>query len=324
MSKNGLNGVNLNVVTVDGAENYTFAPSDTYAAVTSVPAAGTNLNLPDDPSPGDRYEFACVDGSCSAARPISLYPPEGVTIQGQAGVTFTTAYAWGVAVYQGGVEAPGSWMLYSEGESDTGAGNLAATSNATPHTQTAGAAFCGVAGAMAVVKASGVFKVSWHLDWICDTTAENISFELVAIPFAAGTFANGTAAGNAMVGSTVLEPSLQTTANLLQYLGVVNADASGTAANGLTFDGVALNDSATGALVIAKSQTPTLTGLLTGTLTSTALNSFSGSAIFTKATNTKVPYAPGTEVVVAIAIKGTAGVVTMSPMSLALEELVNG
>ena len=331
MPANGFNGVRDNVVQVDAVDTYTFNRTDTYAAVSAVPGAGvgTVLKLPTNPQAGDRYEFSCTDGSCGGSAPIVVEVQDRSTIQGASSVQFTQSYAWGVLIYQGGTAAPGSWMLYTE--VNAGGGNYTTGTVQTPHTQTAGAAFCAIEAVMVEAKSSGVFRASWHCDFVCDTTAENISVELVAIPFAtAAAFAAGASAfgvtGEAFVGNSTLAPAAQTNAGLAPYLATLSADAAGTAANGLTYGGTALNDGATGALQLGVEKFPTLAGLLTasGAGTNTAMMSFGGSMLFTKTTNPKVPYAQGTFLVLALAVKGTGGILTFAPVSLTLEEVANG
>src|SRR5271170_3983136 len=126
MATNGLNGVRDNVVQVDALAAYSYGRTDTYAAVSSIPGSGTTLNLPANPQAGDRYEFEVVDGSCSLETPVFVQGQNRQTIVGLDTVTFESAYAWGVFVYQGGVESPGTWIVYTDEDLLQDSGNFAA------------------------------------------------------------------------------------------------------------------------------------------------------------------------------------------------------
>lgn len=335
MPANGLNGVRDNVVQVVNAAAYTFNRTDTYAAVSEVPASGTALLLPTNPQAGDRYEFSCTDGSCSADSPITLETQDRSTIQGEASVSLTQAYAWGVLIYQGGVAAPGTWMLYSEASSEAPSANYTqigennAGFNFTA--QTCGAGNVCIAAVMVPVKGSGVFKATWSLPWICGTAAENITIAPVVVPFAAGAFGSGTTTGSAgaLVADSLLAPDAQTNAALARYARYLAADAGGaTAAAGITFDGVPVNGSAAGSIIVGPGMTaPTLAGLLTGSGSdppNDGLYTLAGSAIVSKSTGPKVPFAAGTMVVLGLVLNGTAGLITFAGLSLLLEELPQG
>jgi hypothetical protein len=74
-----------------GESFYSFSPQDTYAALAEIPTFGVTLQLPADPSDGDRYEFADVDGTCSALNPIIL-GGNGHNLQGLEVIIFYAPY----------------------------------------------------------------------------------------------------------------------------------------------------------------------------------------------------------------------------------------
>lgn len=72
--KNTSAGAILNVTALDDVTDYDFSPSDSYVALSSIPAGGigTTLTLPFDASDGDTFAFADVDGSCGSLSLIEV------------------------------------------------------------------------------------------------------------------------------------------------------------------------------------------------------------------------------------------------------------
>lgn len=88
------------VVDVVAQAAHEFSTQDTIAHVSQIPSGGTVLSLPEtQPSDGDVYAFADLDGTCSASHPLHVTDPNGHDIAGSATQTFTTAFAWGVVRY---------------------------------------------------------------------------------------------------------------------------------------------------------------------------------------------------------------------------------
>ena len=197
MPANGLNGVRDNTVQVEDLADYTFGRTDTYAAVSAVPLSGTILKLPTNPQEGDRYEFQCTDGSCSNTNQIFLETQDSTTIQGRGSVAFDTGYAWGVATYQGGTAAPGSWMLYSSSPGASASANRAYTNaNSYPPTApTAGASLI-IAAILLTVEESGIFEAGFTVSANGFTAADTVDFTVAVQTVASGmTLANATKAG---------------------------------------------------------------------------------------------------------------------------------
>jgi hypothetical protein len=143
------------------------------------------------------------------------------------------------------------------------------------HTQTGQAAAPVCIAAVALrAKYSGIFRVSCAVAWSSNTNGENVTHELVAVPFAStppgwNTLVHATlpSPANLFVGKDVPEATA-TPWNSLANAGVLAVDATGNPTNGINISvgGVAfaVNDQATGAVTIFSSTDPTLTGLLSG------------------------------------------------------------
>lgn len=111
MPKSGVSGAPILTTQVDLAASYAFAPSDYFADVTDVPAGGTSIELPDQPSTGDWYAFVNTDGSAGPAAPIVLQASGAPRLQGgTASMTFATPGAWAIALY---LDFANLWAIFS-------------------------------------------------------------------------------------------------------------------------------------------------------------------------------------------------------------------
>lgn len=111
------------VVPVQGKAFFAWSSADDLAACSSIPAGGTALQLPNDPSNGDTYAFADVDGSCSGSNPLTILASSGTTIRGASSFAVTSAFAAGRMRFTAATDA---WALESL-TSTAAAGNVTLT-----------------------------------------------------------------------------------------------------------------------------------------------------------------------------------------------------
>lgn len=133
---------------VIGARSYAYSLQDTGAFLYEIPGAsvGTTLILPDDPTDGDWYEFADVDGSCANTHPVHVAAGTGATILGGASFAFTSAFCSGKVRYSARTQA---WVFIS----GPGSGDLTAV-DAGPGISVS------TTGGVATVSNTGVLEVS--------------------------------------------------------------------------------------------------------------------------------------------------------------------
>jgi hypothetical protein len=111
---------------------FTYSPQDTGVFLKNVPAGlpGMIITMPADPSDGDRYSFADVDGSLSTAHVLEVRPdPAGTaTIDGAVAVAYFTAKAGATFIFDGDAN---DWVVVDSatGAFDTNA-NVVSTNQA--------------------------------------------------------------------------------------------------------------------------------------------------------------------------------------------------
>ena len=89
---------------------YSYSKQDAIAFLTQIPGGGCTLTLPLGEAPAEEYDFADVDGTCSAGNPITIAGQAGQLIQGLASLAVTSPFAWGRLVWSGS-----AWALESGG-----------------------------------------------------------------------------------------------------------------------------------------------------------------------------------------------------------------
>lgn len=210
-----------------------------------------------DPNAANNDQVLIQDVTDNAAsEPIVINASDGQTILNGYGSSIS------ISTDGGSVQltmTPDGWVPQLGGASGGGGGSGDSTNfyvlNTTfpvPHEQSFGIAAVTCFAAIVVnAKKTGVFDVDLDLFWSSTTTGEPISWALVAIPAAAGALlSGGTAAGFAGSGATDGQGM------------VLTSDA--VRAAGILFDGSAVSESATGAVVESSGSQAAVTGQSNG------------------------------------------------------------
>lgn len=108
MPANSFLGQRAIVRDVIAAAAFDYARTDTWAMLSQIPNGGTTLTFPANPEAGDFYDFADVDGTCSATDTITIQAADGALLNGNATLTFSKAFTFGRAVFDG---ATGAWAV---------------------------------------------------------------------------------------------------------------------------------------------------------------------------------------------------------------------
>ena len=122
MPQNSLLGQPAILQDVSAQAAFFFSDADTYAMIKRIPAGGTTVTLPANPSSGDYYELADTDGSCGSTSPIIVVPGNAAQSihGGLSSISFAGPFAWAWAVYDEGIS---DWVIYS-GSAGPGGGSV--------------------------------------------------------------------------------------------------------------------------------------------------------------------------------------------------------
>lgn len=210
-------------------------------------------------------------------------------------------------------EAPANYVMLT-----TGGNALTAQSQGT--TNANGVCLAAVA---LQVKFGRVFRAYCNVYFADDTTGMTIEHSLLAIPYVApaSRFSTGTAV-NVFFGNDVgqdLSSNGDWGAN-------VNADTHGNPANGIFFNGAAVNAAVAGTQVLAHKTVASLTGLLSSEAPGIEEFCWSGRLVSSNAGGVKVNYTRFNFVVLALVLNSLnqvvegADVITYQHVSIGLEE----
>ena len=110
MPQNSLLGQPAILQDVSAQAAFFFSDADTYAMIKRIPAGGTTVTLPANPSSGDYYELADTDGSCGPTSPIIVVPGNAAQSihGGLSSISFAGPFAWAWAVYDEGIS---DWVI---------------------------------------------------------------------------------------------------------------------------------------------------------------------------------------------------------------------
>lgn len=121
MPANTFSGVRLLTVSVAALAAYAVGRTDGLVELSAIPAGGTTVTLPSQPSEGDFYLVADADGSCSGAKPMIIAAAAGDTISGAASTSFSTARSAAIVMFDASAD---TWIVFSGQTSSAGGGSL--------------------------------------------------------------------------------------------------------------------------------------------------------------------------------------------------------